>query len=90
MSYGMHNYYVISYTLSLIHIIAGACELPTINSGINFVPRGIIDGDNNLLIEGSTVRLNCSPGLILIGSNSAICTENGEWEPDISGVTCNG
>ena len=39
-----------------------------------------IEGHNGLSLEGSTVTFSCSPGLVLTGSNSVICTGNGEWE----------
>ena len=47
-------------------------------------------GYDNLQYEGSTVTFVCPPGLVLIGSSSATCTENGEWEPDPSGLMCGG
>ena len=43
-----------------------------------------------LTIEGNAVTFTCPPGLVLIGPNSAICTENREWEPDPSGLMCKG
>ena len=53
------------------------------------VPR--VDGlDDILPIGGSTVTFSCPPGLVLIGLNSATCTENGEWEPDLSELMCTG
>ena len=39
--------------------------------------------DNRLpVVEGNTVTFNCLPGMeqIGLGSNSATCTDNGEWE----------
>ena len=38
--------------------------------------------DNRLPVEGSTITFNCPPGMeqIGLGSNSATCTDNGEWE----------
>ena len=46
--------------------------------------------DNVIPVEGTTINFSCSPGLVLNGSSIATCTENGEWEPDPSGVECNG
>jgi hypothetical protein len=43
-----------------------------------------------LLVEGSTVSFSCPSDFILNGSSSADCTNNGEWEPDPRGVTCDG
>ena len=48
-----------------------------------------IEGYEDLIpIEGSTVRFRCPPGWELIGPDSAICTENGEWEPDPRQLMC--
>ena len=42
------------------------------------------------MLEGSSIILDCFPGYALIGSNSATCMENGEWEPDPRDVECEG
>ena len=47
-----------------------------------------IEGYDNLPIEGTTVRLSCPPGSVLIGANSATCSENGRWELNPNGLTC--
>ena len=39
-------------------------------------------------VEGTTVWFSCPPGLVVNGPDSATCMENGEWEPDPSGVMC--
>ena len=39
---------------------------------------------------GSTVSLSCSPGSVLIGPERTACMGNGEWEPDIEKVKCEG
>ena len=52
----------------------------------SFAPR--IEGYDNLPVQGSTVRFSCSPGSVLMGSNSATCSENGRWELDPNGLTC--
>ena len=49
-----------------------------------------IEGYDNLsALEGGTIRFSCPPGLELIGPELATCSENGEWEPDPSGLICN-
>ena len=48
-----------------------------------------IVGYNGFPVESSTVSFSCPPGLELIGSISAKCTENGEWEFDLSQLMCN-
>ena len=51
------------------------------------VPK--VAGYDNLPVEGKTITFSCPLGSVLIGSNSASRTENGEWEPDPSGLMCN-
>ena len=41
-------------------------------------------------LEGTIANLSCPPELILTGPDSAICTGNGEWEPDPREAKCNG
>ena len=53
----------------------------------HYIPKVV--GYDNLLIEGSTITFSCPPGSMLIGPNSATCTDSGEWEPDPSGLMCN-
>ena len=53
-------------------------------------PASSILDDHGLPIEGSTVRFSCPPGQVLMGPNSLICTGNGVWEPDPSGLICDG
>ena len=47
-------------------------------------------GYSNPALEGSRVDLKCPPGLTLIGPNVSTCMENGEWEPDLGEVECQG
>ena len=44
--------------------------------------------ETDIALEGTTMTLNCLPDLVLVGSNTSTCTENGEWEPDPSEVEC--
>ena len=53
----------------------------------HFIPKVV--GYDNLPIEGSTIAFSCPPESVLTGPNSATCSENGEWEPDPSGLMCN-
>ena len=41
-------------------------------------------------MEGLTILLDCSPGLVLTGPDSSTCVRNGQWEPDPSLVKCKG
>ena len=57
--------------------------------GNDSVPN--IEGYDDIIpIEGTTISFSCAPGLVLIGPNSATCTENGEWEPDPRQPICTG
>ena len=49
-----------------------------------------IEDYDGLPIAGSTIRFRCPSGLRLIGNpTSAICTQNGVWEPsDFTGLMC--
>ena len=50
-----------------------------------------IEGYDDIIpVEGSTITFSCPLGLVLSGSNSATCTENGEWEPDPTQLICTG
>ncbi len=44
--------------------------------------------ETDIAHEGTTMTLNCLNGLVLVGSNTSTCTENGEWEPDPKKVEC--
>ena len=42
-------------------------------------------------LEGASVTFGCpAPGLIIVGSNTSTCMENGQWNPDPATVTCTG
>ena len=55
----------------------------------NCTPTIVIENNQVLPIEGSTVTFSCHPGLVLTGPSSATCAGNGEWEPDPSQLMCN-
>ena len=66
------------------------CLPPPMNCGHpGLVPRANkslprVEGYNDLPIrKGTNITFSCPPGKVLIGPNSATCTENGEWEPDL-------
>jgi hypothetical protein len=63
------------------------CGYPVNGIRNDSVPK--VDDNDGLLVEGSTITFSCPPGLELIGPHSATCRENGEWEPDPSGLFCN-
>ena len=84
---------------TIIILLVGNCGDPTLLLPVNNSVLNVVLPVNNsvlnvesydgLPIEGSTVRFSCPPELVLVGPNSATCTENGEWEPDPSGLMCN-
>ena len=41
-------------------------------------------------MEGTTVIFKCPSQYDLIGPNTTVCMENGEWEPDPREVECKG
>ena len=41
-------------------------------------------------LEGDSVTFGCPPGLIMVGSNTSTCMENGQWNPDPATATCKG
>ena len=47
-------------------------------------------GYSNPARLGSSVSLSCPPGFLLIGPNRTTCMGNGEWEPSIGKVRCEG
>ena len=48
----------------------------------------VVGFDGLMTVVGTTVNLTCPPDQSLIGPNSTVCTVNGEWKPDPSGVIC--
>ena len=85
----LQSYFNAMFTISIIVANCGDPEiLPTANDSV-LVPS--IEDYSGLPIEGTTIRFSCPPGLKLIdGPYSAICTENGEWEPDLNSlILCN-
>ena len=41
-------------------------------------------------IEGSKIEFSCPPGFVLTGPSTAVCTQNGDWEPDPREAVCKG
>ena len=41
-------------------------------------------------VEGSTIKFSCPPGFALTGPSTAVCTQNGDWEPDPREAMCKG
>ena len=93
-----HCIYMISHiiqiptTLAWLYYVA-KCErpelIPVCTTSCNSVPTIMGIDDNDIRVEGNTITFSCPPGLELVGPNSATCTGNGEWGPDLSGLMCN-
>ena len=66
----------------LLHVVK--CPRPASDNPV------IIEGYRSPAIEGTTITLRCSTGLILTGSTTATCKGNGEWEPNLKGTMCKG
>ena len=70
-------------------ICIAKCGHPELLSTVSneSVPN-VVGYDDIIPVEGTTIWFSCPPGLVITGSNSATCMENGEWDPDPSGVKC--
>ena len=69
--------------MQLKFIFAAACDYPLQegDSGVTY------DMARPALV-GTSIMLDCPPGLELTGSESATCIGNGYWEPDPRNITC--
>ena len=78
----------VKYATFILHLATCEHPLPELSSTeTNYsVPK--VSGFDAIVIEGKTITFSCPPGLELTGSDSAICNQNGEWEPDLSGLIC--
>ena len=66
-------------------ILLAKCSYPLVEE------RGVLITEySDLALEGASVTFACPPGLIMVGSNTSICTENGQWNPDPATATCKG
>ena len=85
--------YVVIMVYNYCTVNCGHLELLSTMNNESVMSNGSVSSISveypDLPVEGSTIRFSCPPGLTLIGPNSATCTENGEWEPDPRGFTCN-
>ena len=77
----------ISYAIKINIVNCGHPELLLTGKANDSVPN--VEGYDGLPIKGSTIMFNCPSDLFLTGSSLATCTETGEWEPDIRGLSCN-
>ena len=67
------------------------CEHPLLNQSVES-SLNVLDYEEPAIV-GTTVSFHCSqPEEVLIGSNTAICMEDGEWVPNPNQLQmkCNG
>ena len=91
--YGMHSYrcaigcnnQILAKILFSLQTVN--CGAPT--TGSNVVAEGLT---TPRVAEDTTVtfQCQCTRQYTLIGPTTAVCQENGQWEPDTSGVQCIG
>ena len=48
----------------------------------------VVVGYSDPEVEGTSITINCLPGLVLVGPSTLVCMGNGEWEPDPIEVAC--
>ena len=64
------------------------CDLPT---QLLHDPVVMVNGSKEIPYrEGQFITYTCPTGFVLNGSNSSVCTENGELEPDPGELACIG
>ena len=63
-----------------------------VRCSVVFLNRTLVESTegNKMYLEGTNITFICPFGRVLIGANTSICTENGEWEPDPRGLKCSG
>ena len=64
-------------------------ELLSTDQSNDSVPTAAVGYDDFIPVQGNIVMFGCSSGFELVVNNSAICTDNGKWEPDPSQLMCN-
>ena len=50
----------------------------------------MVNSDTDVHVEGTSVIFGCPSGLVLVGSNTSTCMENGEWNPNPANLSCKG
>ena len=60
------------------------------SSGSDKLQSEVTFNSINPALEGSVANITCPPGMALNGPSTAICMENGEWEPGPRDVKCIG
>ena len=81
---------IINVVIIVLLLHAVTCDLP-----LQLLERLVIVDPGSQEVphrEGQiiTYTISCPSGFVLNGSNTSVCTENGEWEPDPGGLACIG
>jgi hypothetical protein len=70
---------------------AVTCNLPTQLLINDLQVATVVNGSQDIPHrEGQFITYTCSPGFILTGPSTSVCTGNGEWEPEPGEVACIG
>ena len=63
---------------------AGKCSYPDVSEDV------ILTQYKYPALSGTAVNFTCSPGKVIVGSNSSICNISGYWNPDLTRIRCIG
>ena len=63
------------------------CSYPNTNNASWTIT---VMGYSEPALVGTNISLTCPSGMVLNGPNTAMCTEGGQWEPNIRNVFCQG
>ena len=74
---------IIKFSYHYLYMLVARCPQVTTNN-----PVRVLTGYRDPALEGTTVIFSCPTGLILTGSSSSTCMEDGEWEPDLIEIKC--
>lgn len=76
--------------IKLIALISADVIVTCENPEAQIAGSVTVSGYTDPAVEETTVTFHCPPGLVLDGTNSSMCMENGEWEPALFEISCLG
>ena len=68
----------------IVILYVAKCSYPVVGLGV------LVMEYSDPALEGASVTFGCSPGLVLMGTNTSTCMENGQWTPDPGNMSCEG
>ena len=75
--------------ITILFLYIANCGDPELLSTVsNDSFPNVVGFDDLIPVEGTSIMFSCPPGLVLNGSDTSTCMENGKWEPDPSGLVC--